>query len=188
MGTSMRHDTAAELRREFDLSFGGAWRAQTAPLRQLLAVRVGDDAYAVDLDDIAGLFVDRRIVPVPTPMPELLGLAGFRGQVAAVYDLAALLGYPRRDAQRWLVLARHAQLVALAFDAFEAQLGATPDQIVPLAAAAQAGGGENTSPSSPIHDAVCSHGTVRPIIRLAGVIDDIRRRVDIARFAQESPR
>jgi len=188
MGTSMQHESAADLRREFDLSFAQAWRAQTAPLRQLLAVRVGGDAYALDLDDIAGLVVDRRIVPIPTPVPELLGLAGFRGQVAAVYDLAALLGYPRRDGLRWIVLVRHAQLVALAFDAFEAQLGATAEQVMPFAAAAQAGAGENALPPLPVQDAVCSQGTVRPIIRLAGVVDDIRRRVEIARFAQESHR
>jgi len=182
----MLSEAALVLRREFDLSFAQAWPTETPDMQHLLAVSVGGDPYALRVDEIGGLFVDRRVVPVPTPMSELLGVAGFRGQVAPVYDLAALLGYPRRPGQRWLILVRHVQFVALAFDAFDAQLAATPDQLVPLARTALHGVlPERPALHSHVDYAVCGHGAARPIIRLSSVVDEVQRRVDVARHAKE---
>jgi len=183
----MLSDAAQVLRREFDLSFARAARAEAAAMQHLLAVRIGGDPYAIGLDEIAGLFSGREIVPLPTPLPELLGLAGFRGQVAPVYDLAALLGYARRQEPRWLVLVRHLHPVALAFDAFEAQLVASPEQIVPIADAPRRNHSPQTAalPASIAHAVRGEHG-VHPIVRLPAVVEDIQRRVDLARYTKES--
>jgi len=171
-------DTVLELRREFDLSFAQARHADAVAAQNLLAVRVGGDPYAIRVDEIAGLFVGRRVVPVPAAVDAMLGMAGFRGQVAPVYDLAALLGYARTAAQRWMVLVRGEHPLALAFDAFDAHLAVAPERIVPLAADAAA----PARPTRPhVGDAVRAHDMVRPIVRLQSVVEDVQQRVDAAR-------
>ncbi len=119
--------TVEELRRAFDAAFAVAPQGETAQRENLLAVRIAGDGFALRVSQIAGLFVDKTITPLASPLPELKGLAGFRGRAAPVYDLAALLGYvghgaggSTANATRWLVLARAPEPLALAFDAFEA--------------------------------------------------------------------
>jgi chemotaxis signal transduction protein len=115
---------AAELRNAFD-------RARAAPLssgtaeqaENLLAIRVSGDAYALKVGEISGLATDRKIVAVPTPIPELLGVASIRGALVPVYSLAALLGYGAETEQaRWLALCGREESFALAFRDFEGYL------------------------------------------------------------------
>jgi purine-binding chemotaxis protein CheW len=109
---------AAALREAFDAGFARASVVETRANHNLLALTVGGDAYAIDMREVASLDADRRITPLPTTVPELAGLAGLRGAIVPVYDLAQLLGYPRPGAARWLVVAAAAP-VALAFERFD---------------------------------------------------------------------
>ena len=114
--------TAAALRRLFDSSFAEAASSMTEPLEDLLAIRVGADPYALRLSELAGLYVDLGIVPVPSPVVQLLGIVSLRGKMAPVYDLAALLHYPPAASPRWMILTDASQPVGLAFESFEAHL------------------------------------------------------------------
>jgi chemotaxis signal transduction protein len=112
--------SARELAREFDRSFADPARAADEEVEELLAIRVGGDAYAVRLRDVTGLVADRKIVPLPTPEPALLGIVGLRNGLAPVYSLAALLGYgPAAEAPRWLLLVGAGPQFGLAFPAFD---------------------------------------------------------------------
>jgi purine-binding chemotaxis protein CheW len=169
---------AAELRREFDRSFAVAPITELARFDNMLAVRIGGDAYAIRLTEVGGLYADRRIVPLPTPVPSLLGMAGFRGQLAPVYDLAALLGYTARSGAgipRWLVLARGRDVVALAFDAFEAQLVVPPERVMTS--------GVDARPH--LRDAVQADDGLRPIVDLSSVLVDIHKRVETTHMKKE---
>jgi chemotaxis signal transduction protein len=115
-------ETALALRRAFDAGFAQAPPSRPPAEEDLLAIRVAGDAYALPLGDIAGLFKDRRVIPIPSPLPELLGVTSLRGAIVPVYDLSALLGYPPGGSGRWLVLARAPAPVGLTFDAFEGQV------------------------------------------------------------------
>src|SRR6202030_4383581 len=97
--------TAAALRCLFDSSFAAAASSTTGPLEDLLAICVEGDPYALRLSEIAGLYVDVKIVPVPGPIAQLLGIVSLRGKLAPVYDLAALLHYPLAVSPRWMILA-----------------------------------------------------------------------------------
>jgi chemotaxis signal transduction protein len=111
-----------ELRQSFDRAFTEPIALDDADATiELLAIRVGRDPFALRLSEIAALEADRTITPVPSDHPELLGIAGVRGGVVAVFDLGALLGAPRSEGLRWLVLAKGAPL-AFAFSAFDGQL------------------------------------------------------------------
>jgi chemotaxis signal transduction protein len=109
---------------------------------ELLAVRAGGTAYAIRLTAVSGLFADRTVTPLPGPVPELLGVAAFRGAVVAVYDLGALLGHAvgagrsgvgggqtRQSGTvtaqpRWLVLDTGTPPVGLAFDELDGHVRA----------------------------------------------------------------
>lgn len=128
-------EKVAELRRGFDearaIPFSEDAKEQA---ENLLAIRIsGGDAYAIKVSEIAGLATGRKIVPVPGPIPELLGLAGIRGALVPVYSLSALLGYGSDAEQaRWLALCGIERCFALAFHEFEGYLRVAQRELYPV--------------------------------------------------------
>ncbi len=115
--------SAEELKADFDAGFALAADAgREVVTEDFLAIRIGEDAYALRLAEIAGLYVDRKIVPLIRERRALLGLATFRNVLAPVYDLRILFGYSPQRAPRWFVLVRAAEPIALAFDGLDAQI------------------------------------------------------------------
>jgi chemotaxis signal transduction protein len=108
---------AAELRQAFDRSFASPPSDAAAEVDDLLTIRVAGDPYAIRLRDIAGVVSGRRIVPVPSATPDLLGLAGIRGGVVPVFGLGSILGYGATDAPGWMVLCGVEDAIAIAFSA-----------------------------------------------------------------------
>jgi len=110
-----------ELRRVFDraralpFSSGEAEKSES-----LLNVRVSRDAYSLRVSEISGLAAGKKIAGLPSPLSEMLGLAGIRGALVPVYSLAALLGYGADAEQtRWLILCASEEPFALALNEFE---------------------------------------------------------------------
>ena len=85
-------DRVTELRDAFDRSFAQAPSTEAAAVENLLAIRVGAHPYALRMAEVSGLFADKKVTRLPSPVPEFSGIAGFRGVVLPVYDLAMLLG------------------------------------------------------------------------------------------------
>ena len=153
---------AAALRVAFDRSFAVASRADDRLKHDLIAIRIADEAFAVRLADISGLFADRKVVPVPGGHPAQLGIAGFRGTLLPVFSLSMIFVDVARPAPRWLVVAAAAP-VALAFDALEGHLRLPADAILPRQAQA---------PRHRMAPEVIRAGDVlRPLIALPSVID-----------------
>jgi purine-binding chemotaxis protein CheW len=119
------------MRRAFDQAFAEAPPPPGAPAEGFLAVRMAGAPYALRLSEVAGLFKDRRLVPLPSPLAELRGLAGIRGTLVPVFDLAALLGHPAAGDLRWLVLAPLPDTLAFAFSAFEGLVRAAREEAAP---------------------------------------------------------
>jgi chemotaxis signal transduction protein len=109
---------AHDIRAAFDRSFAQPPQAARAKLRDVLAIRLNEDPYLIDLEHLAGVFADKAITGLPHSEPGFLGIAGFRGALVPVYDLRVLLGYKSGKAPRWLAVAS-ASRVALAFDQME---------------------------------------------------------------------
>jgi chemotaxis signal transduction protein len=167
---SRNEGTAAALRTQFDERFAAAAASMSERLEGLLAIRVGADPYALRLSEIVGLHADVKIVPVPSPVAQLLGIVGLRGMMAPVYDLAALLGYPPAASPRWMVLAGASQSMGLAFDAFEAHLQVS-EASVANGEGEGAGGGASRQH---MRGTVRAAGALRPIIHMASVVELIR--------------
>ncbi len=112
-------ERAAALRRNFDLGFAEPPRGELPSVEDLLIIRIAEDEYCLRLSQIAGLLVDRRLAPLTSPVPALMGVIGVRGAIVPVYSLRILLAYPPADAPRWLVMLRGAEPLGLAFDSYE---------------------------------------------------------------------
>jgi chemotaxis signal transduction protein len=154
------------LRDEFDRSFANPPSVGTAAVDDLLLIALGGDQHVMRLADISGLFVDKAITPLPSPVAELLGIAGFRGTVLPVFDLSRLLGGPKATAPRWLVVAA-AGPIAFAFDGFGGYLRVRSDAIVAgdgLESAGRAG-------------EILQDEIVRPMIYLATIVETVRHLV-----------
>lgn len=112
------NDRARELHELFDRSFAAAPPAPEPPHVVVLRIRLGGEPYAIALSEIAALHADLATVRVPSPAPELLGVAAVRGALVAVHDLRLVLGIatPAASAPRWSVIADG---VGLAFDGLD---------------------------------------------------------------------
>jgi chemotaxis signal transduction protein len=158
-------ERAAELREAFDRAFAAPEAAAGEAQLELLLIQVGGQGYALRLSQVLSLHADRRLVPVPSPRPDLLGLLGVRGQVAPVYDLGLLLGYDASPHLRWVVLVRAATPLALAFEQFDAQLRVPQSALL---ATADAAAGHRFASAS-----VATKNGARPVIDLAALAADL---------------
>jgi len=167
--SSVVHSRLEELKRSFDQSFAEApWR-ETEQVESFLSIRVGSHAYAVLLSQAAGLYVDRKVVGLPGPVTELLGLAGFRGTVIPVFDLGACLGYGlSSETGRWMLLVGKNEPIGLAFQEFDGYLR-TPHK------PEQQGSVEEIREH--VSDVVVVGGIIRPVINLVSVVQALKRRV-----------
>lgn len=143
--------TANQMRLGFDQTFAVPLAAKSGARIDLLAVTVGGDPFAIRLAEISGLFADRPLTPAPSGSPAFLGVVGVRSAIIAVFDLAALLGYPRAASARWFVVSEQ---LGFAFERLESHLR------VPASAIARDGSSE----------VVTTGGLSRPIMNLASVI------------------
>jgi purine-binding chemotaxis protein CheW len=160
---------AADLALAFDIGFAREPRTDRAASDALLGFGAGGDAYAVRLREITGLFNDRRVLLLPSPVPEFLGVAGIRGGIVPVYDLPALLGCPPATNRRWLLLAAAAEPLGLAFDSFEGQLFAPQEDMVVT-------GSDGARPH--VTRAVRIRDRLRYVVDIASVVAVVSRRAE----------
>lgn len=121
---------AGELRRAFDRGFAATPQVAAKHHADLLAIALSSAPYALQLGAVAGLYANKKITRIPTQTTALLGVAGFRGLILPVYDLAILIGLPALEAPRWVATVAGADL-AIAFDAFEGHLRLPKNAVVP---------------------------------------------------------
>ncbi len=153
---------AAALRLAFDRSFAEPLRQETMQRHDFLAVRVGAEPCAIRLAEVAGLFADRQITPVPSGSAGLVGIAAFRGTILPIYDLAGLLGREASAPLRWLVAAVEAP-VCFAFEGFDRHVRITPEAVLPRREGVAVHGGE----------CILLDDRVLPVIRMRAVLDTI---------------
>lgn len=161
------------LRSAFDQAFAAAPSGASVRTTAFLAMTAGGDPYALRLAEISGLFVDKKVVPLPSKSPDLLGLASFRGALVPVFDLRILLGYPAGTSPRWLVLVAPKSPVGLAFDHLDGYLDLTHEAI-----AQREKGTEHRRPF--LAETLSAAGVVRPVISVASIIETIKQRTSQA--------
>jgi chemotaxis signal transduction protein len=160
---------ALELRREFDGTFA-APPPEPQPTEDLLGVRVAGEPYALRVSEIDGVESCPKLVPLPTRVPELLGLAGIRGGLVAVYGLGPLLGpAAATEPVRWLILCGGGERVGLGLTHLEGWLRVARSALsAPVGASAS---GERAC------QVVRVGGAPRPVISIPSVLETLRARV-----------
>jgi purine-binding chemotaxis protein CheW len=163
---SLTSHRVAELRSAFDLSFARTPNIDATPKDDLLIIRLEATAYALRLAHVAGLFAGKKITRVPSGVPGLLGIAGFRGAIMPVYDLAALMDHTPAEAPRWLVIAANAP-VAFAFAGFEGHVRVSREALAIQQTADQ--------PRRYVRELVRTQETIRPLIDLASMLEAVTK-------------
>jgi chemotaxis signal transduction protein len=165
IGPSRLATRAAVLHAAFDRSFAEHAQLEMTRLEDLLAIRIGGDVVAIRLSEIAGLYVGKKLTPIPGGDAALLGIASFRGIIQPVYCIATLLGHTAAASPRWLVVAAGTP-IALAFDGFERHLRVAADTIRPREV--------NATDQPCARDFVPVQQRLRPILHLPSILDEIR--------------
>jgi len=106
---------AAALRQEFDRSFADPPLIDVAAKEDLLAIRLATQEFAIRLSEIAGLFADKKITPVPSANSALLGITGFVAPSCRSTTFKGCSAWPRvgraglssRPTHRWRSLSKH---------------------------------------------------------------------------------
>lgn len=160
-------DRAEELRSAFDHTFAELPSTDVMLHENLLMLRLGEDSYIVRVAEIAGLFAGRPITSLPSPEPELLGIAGFRGTVVPIYDLSLILGKPRSASPRWFFLLAGAS-AGLAFDQFEGHMRLARSALAPV---------DSTDTAHHYVREIAQTGAgTRPVIHLPSILETIKTR------------
>jgi chemotaxis signal transduction protein len=169
-------NTAAELRNEFDRAYAISLSAdQSEQAENLLAIRLGGDLYALRVSEIIGLAKDRKIIPLPGPIPELLGVAGIRGGLVSVYSLAALLGYGLNGSSgQWLALCGTEEPVGLAFSDFEGYIKVPFAQVY-----------AQNNVREHVKDVARAADSIRAIVNISSILDTIKKRCGTSRMPKE---
>ncbi|GAB3240367.1 chemotaxis protein CheW [Kineosporia babensis] len=108
---------AAAMRAEFDAAFAELPGGDETALDDVLLLTVGGEERAVLLSEVAAVTSGPSITAVPSRHPAMIGIFSSRGSVAAVWDLASLLGLPAQE-PRWLLVPAAEPGVALTFRDF----------------------------------------------------------------------
>lgn len=167
--TSRAAVRAVDLRRSFDQTFTAAVQVVSPDFEDLLGLRLGGDSYAVRLAEIAALLPERKIVALPSPLPELLGVAGLRGGIVPVYSLRALLGHGAgTERASWIILAGSDPVIGLAFDQFEGHLRIARSQIT---------AGRDGAPRAHVGEVARVAEALRGIISVRSIVETVKERI-----------
>ena len=154
-----------DLRRSFDLSFQQPLVERAQELVHLLIVRIGSARFALKVADLAGLARAQTVVPIPGADSGLLGIAGLKGRMVAVYSLAAMIGSTELSTEqnRWLVLCRCEKEIALAFTAVTGTMMVPRTELSPV------------SPGAPPHatDAVGSGSSQLWLLNVSSIAGNL---------------
>jgi len=171
-----------EMRRLFDESFAAQPAERMAAREAMLALTVAGERMAVRLSDVHTLATLKgRLLPIPSRVPELMGVTGIRGSLVPVFSLAALMGLGNTEASpggealgaytethagipRWLLLCgSRVAPIALAFQRFDEHIQVERDEVFPP--------GEATEAQRYINGSVRWRGVMRSIINLPKLVE-----------------
>jgi purine-binding chemotaxis protein CheW len=168
---------ASALRHAFDQSFAAPIASvERADFVDLLAITVGGHGYVLALSELSGVHGGRKVVSIPSPLPELLGVAAFRGSVVPVYDLAAVLGHRSTAETPWLALAKSTPPIGLGFEALASHLRVDRSDC-------QSGGTDSGSAAT--RGVVATRFGLRPLIDVISIVSTITRRAADAAPSKE---
>jgi chemotaxis signal transduction protein len=160
-----------DLKRSFDLTFQQPLVERGQELVHLLIGRIGTARFALKVADLAGLARAQTEVPIPGADAGLLGIAGLKGRMVAVYSLAAMIGSTELSTElnRWMVLCRCEKEIALAFTALTGTMMVPRAELSPV------------SPGAPPHatDALGSGSSQLWLLNVSSIAENIVKKTAV---------
>jgi len=142
----------------------------------MIAFRTAGVALAVRVHHITGITKRGVILPVPSTVPELLGVAVVRGVLVPVFNLAALLGLPPSAELQWFLLTNRETPVAFAFDGLDGRVEVERAHLYV---------DETASQRKHTHELAEVGSTVRAVIDVPGLMEAIRQSAGLITPAKE---
>ena len=102
--------------------------------RQVVAFRLGEETYAIDISYIHEIIRMREITFVPRAPHYMRGVINLRGRIVPVMELSARLGLPSREAtaqSRIIVVEVNGESIGMIVDAVSEVLRLPEEQIEP---------------------------------------------------------
>lgn len=165
------------MQREFDNSFVASPTGTVENRESLIAIRVAGEAYAVRTNQITGLAKLKRIVPVPSRVPGLIGITAVRGALFPAYDVATLLELSPVNGERaWVMFADRETPVGLVFDQFEGQVEIDCAHLYES---------DSSSSHKHLHQMAKVGPNNRVVIDIPGLVEDIRKSAGLIEPAKE---
>ncbi len=165
----------AELRHTFDRTFQLPYQLATKSVEPMIAFRTAGVALAVRVQHITGVIKRGVILPVPSIVPELLGVAAVRGLLVPVFNLAALLGLPPSGEPQWFLLTNRETPVAFAFDGLDGRVEVERAHLYV----------DETSQHKHTHELAEVESMVRAVIDVPGLMEAIRKCTGLIEPAKE---
>ena len=161
-------DASERMAQAFDRGFAQPLAvAGEAPVR-MAAIRVGESRFVLPLDQLDAIEFGRAIGRLPGAVAPLIGVAGLRSRILAVFGLHALLGVGGSEQPRWLAVVGGDRPIGLAFDELLGQRSAHTADYKPV----QAGDGRGGLVSS----AVSLDGALHGVLDVSALLLRLRGR------------
>ena len=109
-------------------------RADNPDLRELVAFRIGEARYAIDIQSVREIRGWSPATPLPNAQPFMQGVVNLRGIVLPVMDLGRRLGGPPSEPSARhavIVIEQGGRLVGLLVDGVSDILGVEPGSVQP---------------------------------------------------------
>jgi purine-binding chemotaxis protein CheW len=113
---------------------GRAHNTVSAPTREFLVFRLGDEDYAIDILKVQEIRVFDAVTKLPGAPDYIKGVINLRGLIAPVLDLRIKFGFREAAYNPFtvvIVLLIHQRLVAVVADAVVDVVGLTEDEVKP---------------------------------------------------------
>ncbi len=112
--TGLNPDTVAELfrKRAADLAGRKTLTSKQDHGKPVLVFGLGDERYALGLEDLSGVFPFHNYTPVPKSDNMICGVINIRGELRCVVELSALLGLdlPQGDETGYVLILKGTEL------------------------------------------------------------------------------
>lgn len=159
----------AEMRTAFDRTYAVPPPSQSVDQKEdLLQLRLAGNPYALRTSEISAFARAPKTIAVPSPAPELEGVAGNRGGVVPIYSLSAIFGYGREQHGRWCALCLRDEPIGFVFGEFEGYVRVVRSQIY--------AGRQEDLTCQHVKQVIRTGEILRPIVSLPSIVELIKKR------------
>jgi purine-binding chemotaxis protein CheW len=134
---------------------------------------MGEDLFAVPVELLTEIIISRKIFPVPTTPPHVLGVMNLRGNIVPIVDIRSLLSLPQQSTPGQTAIIKYDALtIGIVVDSVSEVVGVPLTKV--LAIPADAGGQAGKSRSRFLKSIIQREGGVAALLDVKRILEEIR--------------